>query len=276
MVMYKLLTYRIHVSALFTLTLLIWTQKLGIQNFPMGIILAFGSWHWSLYLFNRVTDTEEDQISQPKENLETRREFLLVLATSIVLLVWPIFWMIQQKLNPLFYIAFMPVGWLYSIRLPRGFRIKKILFLKNIYSAVFCWTLPAFVAVSAYGKLPTDSTLLPKMGIELALAVTLYEVIWDIRDTEGDRKAGVQTIATYFGPQASRWTAFAILNLLLAFKWAWFRDGILVTISYFAVWLALLWKDRKPIAYHGMILGQLALSCAFLILRNPSMMSLRK
>ncbi len=64
-------------------------------------------------------------------------------------------------------------------------------------------------------------------------AVWMVEIIWDIRDLNGDREAGVNTIPVVFGVSVAKWCVF-IIDLFFASIVLWvLYTGVLPPIWYF-------------------------------------------
>ena len=171
-------------------------------------------------LMNRITDIEEDLANgiPGTERVARRRTaimwgsgILLVGSFAVTHLVWP-------ALTP-FRIAVQVIGLAYNFRLvptPRGLRrFKEIYFFKNFMSAVL-FVLTCFV----YPLVTADGPRLVPFATVVVLAVFFvpfeltYEILYDLRDLEGDRKEGIPTFPVVHGELAAR----RIIDALLAFS----------------------------------------------------------
>ncbi|RMG11010.1 MAG: hypothetical protein D6729_18585 [Deltaproteobacteria bacterium] len=177
----------------------------GRDLVAIALVVAF-DWFFINFL-NKITDVEED-----KKNRLAGAEWiavharpalvgsLLLLAASFVVthLIWP-------ELTP-WRAAVQLIGLGYSFRLvptPRGLRrFKEIYFFKNFMSAVL-FVLTGFVYPLA------SVSFEPAIGwAAVALLVTFfvpfeltYEILYDLRDLEGDRAEGIPTYPVVHGPR---------------------------------------------------------------------------
>lgn len=156
-----------------------------------------------IYELNRVFDGIEDEINDPDEYATTSTSRTLVrtvaigaLAGSVVLSV------ILTNLAATVALAIMLVaGILYSVPFLRSdgkaVRLKQIPGLKNaVPSVVWPIVTIAYPAMSGTGvRVP----LLVLAVTALAWGVFTIEVAWDVRDSRGDRVAGIRTLANTFG-----------------------------------------------------------------------------
>lgn len=195
-------------------------------------------------LLNRVTDVEEDRrnaIVGTGRVADSRRALV---ALSVVLLcgsfaathwLWP-------RLTPL-RVAVQLIGFGYNYKLvptPRGLsRFKELYFFKNFMSAVIflftCFGYPLAVA----------ARLDPPVGLSIAGIVCLmlfftpfeltYEILYDLRDLEGDRAEGIPTYPVVHGAKRSRQIIDALLLVAtavllggLGLRFIGLREGLLL------------------------------------------------
>jgi 4-hydroxybenzoate polyprenyltransferase len=161
-------------------------------------------------LMNRVTDVAEDLENGIQGTARVARHaraltigsFALMLGSfAATHLVWP-------TLTP-FRVAVQVIGLGYNydiVPTPRGLsRFKEIYFLKNFGSSVLsvltCFAYPLAIDPAA--------RVMPWGGVvTLALFFVLfeltYEILYDLRDIEGDRAEGVPTYPVVHGPERAR------------------------------------------------------------------------
>lgn len=196
---YPLVKYRIHISVIFLFLLINVYANLAKAANSWPVIISFFLWHYALYIFDRAYDYKKDAKNQPKEAiLPGERKFFLILSFFFCLL--PLAILPYFKYSVLPYLPFIPITFLYTFPVYNGIRSKNILFFKNIYSALFIWTLPLAVVAYFY----TNSTLsyfeiFKTYFFGLFLYVMVGEAFWDIRDVEGDKIDKVKTIPVVFG-----------------------------------------------------------------------------
>lgn len=226
-----------------------WYGSTPAWNAVPSILLAgFG-----LYQLNRVFDLVEDQINDPAAYARTTavKNALCGVSISALLASLGLSIVLMNYVATTLLVVMMLPGVFYSIPFirrepgePR--RLKQISGLKNpIPSVVWPVTTVLYPAISSPGV----------RGLPLALTITAVacgvftiEVAWDVRDSRGDRVAGIRTLATeagldrallvpfvvscvqtlviallvYVGELATRWLVPAILLVLLpavAYLW---------------------------------------------------------
>lgn len=209
---YPLVKYRIHISVIFLFLLIHVFEQHSEGNYPWPVIISFSLWHFALYIFDRAYDYKLDAINQPKEAiLPVERNFFLVL--SFVTCLAPLVILPYYGLSVWPYLPFIPITFLYTFPVYKGIRSKNIFFFKNLYSALFIWTLP--LAVIAYYYTDTDLgffELFKGQFLGLFIYVMVGEAFWDIRDVDGDRQLKVYTIPVVLGVLV---TKFYLISLIL-------------------------------------------------------------
>ena len=173
---------------------------------------AIAALDWGLAgLWNRNSDLREDSLNQvegtqllARSGREFSRLALGVLSLSIfaaLRLGWPLLVM---------RLAFHAGAFVYSYPVFRR-RVKEILLLKNV-AAGLLWVLSSIgypLALSRRAPPAGEVLALSLFLLPLALAFTL---VYDLRDVEGDRGAGIATVPIALGVPRTR----VFLELLLA------------------------------------------------------------
>jgi 4-hydroxybenzoate polyprenyltransferase len=195
-------------------------------------VAAVGGIDWFLInLFNRITDVDEDRLNGIRGTEEVARARRPLLAAAWLLmaatfaathLVWP-------RLTPARLVV-QAIGLCYSFRLiptPAGWRrFKDLYFLKNFMSAVL-FGLTCFVYPLLTARAPQVTwvavALLALFFIPFELT---YEILYDLRDLEGDRRLGVPTFPVVHGADAAR----RIIDALLAVAAAALVTGFVARI----------------------------------------------
>lgn len=183
-------------------------------------VALLGGVDWCIInLLNRITDLTEDlanQIVGTERVAAHRRTFiaiLVVLAGGSFLasvIVWPeLTWLriVVQLIGLGYSVPFIPT--------PSGRkRFKDLYFLKNFMSSVLfvltCFIYPLAVAEWNIVMPGQWGTVLVLVAFFVPFELT-YEIIYDLRDLEGDRLAGVPTYPVVHGVHRARQIIDALL-----------------------------------------------------------------
>jgi 4-hydroxybenzoate polyprenyltransferase len=175
---------------------------------PFAIALVCGLDWFLINLLNRVTDLAEDaangipgteRVARNVRSLTVASVLLLVGSFAATHLVWP-------GLTPL-RAAVQAIGLAYNYRIVptlRGrSRLKEMYFWKNSGSAlIFVLTCFAY-PLAAAPRIAEWSTILCLAAFFVPFELT-YEILYDFRDLEGDRREGVPTYPVVHGPERAR------------------------------------------------------------------------
>ncbi len=176
----------------------------------LGMLITY-----SIYNLNRKTDESEDAINHAHRYAFTKKYnkilYLSGIGAYLLALVLSGFYGISVILVssiPLF------TGLIYSMPLlPKRFgyrRLKEIPVLKSLLVA-FAWALPpALLPVYISGATPSLVTL--AVILFFFSLVFINTVLFDIRDLEGDRAAGVRTIPVLLGITRTK-TLLTLVNI---------------------------------------------------------------
>jgi len=170
-----------------------------------------------IYGWNRLYDSEEDEINSPKRPPKSRYSKLLLFYGSIFGTAFCLTLTLSTgNADSLWLLAAVALlGFLYSTPLPyipqNKIRLKNIPVVKNISSSIG-WSLLVifFPAVHAYQQVTIQHWI--AAGLMFG-AVWMVELIWDIRDQQGDRSAKVQTIPVLKGLERTQTWIFTINSL---------------------------------------------------------------
>ncbi len=187
----------------------------GERSIALALIAGLD---WFLInLLNRVTDLDEDLANgiQGTERVAASRRavatgsFALLVASFATHAFHP-------EITPL-RLAVQAIGMAYNYRLvptPRGMRrLKELYFFKNFGSACLfvltCFGYP----LAAHGWAPSMRwTAVGALVLFFVLYEITFEILYDLRDLEGDRKEGIPTYPVVHGTR----TALRIVDALLA------------------------------------------------------------
>lgn len=185
--------------------------------------IAFG-----IYLLNKYTDSE-DSYNCPEQKMFFQKRSIalpiLILVTSTLilgvthrLLVWHF---VLIMCGILYSVHFVPF---FSARRLQFVRLKDIIFVKNIAVALL-WGITPF-AIAAGQPAASISSNIDFLVIVTAFCLTtlINTTSCDVRDIEGDRHTGVNTLATKFG---GRTTALFLSGLGLT-------CSIIIALGFFS------------------------------------------
>ncbi|GAC1582092.1 MAG: hypothetical protein NVS3B20_26900 [Polyangiales bacterium] len=184
---------------------------------PWAIALVVALDWFLINLMNRVTDIDEDlRNGIPGTERVARRKRALTIASVVLmgssLVVTHVAW---PTLTP-FRLAVQAIGAGYNYRIvptPRGLsRFKEIYFLKNFGSSVLfvltCFVYP--IAAGRFAHVVPWSTIVALAIFFVPFELT-YEILYDMRDLEGDRAENVPTYPVVHGLEPAR----RIIDVLL-------------------------------------------------------------
>ncbi|MEZ4406205.1 MAG: UbiA family prenyltransferase [Polyangiales bacterium] len=185
--------------------------------YPVGLALLCGL-DWCLVnLLNRATDVDEDRLNGIAATEFVARHARALTAGSLVVLAASLAWGFAALPLSLAVtrVVFHALGLGYSFRVvptPKGMRR-----FKDLY--VFKNTMSAVMFVLSVGLYPLLGLALPlAMSPAGVVAVIAYfflfehtfEVLYDLRDADGDRAVGVPTYPVVHGPAVSASLVYAL------------------------------------------------------------------
>jgi 4-hydroxybenzoate polyprenyltransferase len=173
---------------------------------------------FAIYNLNKKTDEQEDAINRLNQYLFMKQYGRILSTVSLLGLACAIILAFPYGPGAVMVTCFpLVLGVLYSIRcFPRNFhyqRLKEIPLLKNLIVG-FSWAfLPGLLPVYLNHSSPGFTTLITCI-IFFTWGFTA-SMIPDIRDRDGDERAGIKTIPVIYGDTKARHLLF-IVNLLVA------------------------------------------------------------
>ncbi len=182
----------------------------------------------ALYALNRLTDKEEDKITNPgRASFIVGKEKHILAFVGVSFLVSLSLAVMQNLLVFLFLIIILLIGFFYSFksfllkRLFGFYRFKDVLFGKNVVIGLTWSFLAVFVPMFYYSRTLTLGVAV--LGIFIFLRGVINTALFDLRDVSGDKKVGVKTIPVVFGSKPMIMTFYA-LNFFI---------GVLIFLSVF-------------------------------------------
>lgn len=243
---YPFVKYRVHISVIFLFLLIQLYTGFAKQPIVWPIIVSFFCWHFALYIFDRAYDYQLDAINQPQEAiLPKERNFFLWLSVLLCLIPIPV--LLYYKLNVLPYLPFIPITFLYTFPIYNGLRSKNILLFKNLYSALFIWTLPLAVVMFYYTQTNLSFWEIFKTHfLGLFLYVMIGEAFWDIRDVRGDQEQGVRTIPVVFGVRYCKIYLYALILI----DWIIFGNAVNSSTLVYVILISIVHPNSPRWLFH--------------------------
>lgn len=185
-----------------------------LQNIVSSALLLIATFFLtiSVYSLNKVTDLEEDLVNLPDRArfVKKNRDYLLFASLESINIAVILVFFANPYAIPVILFPFY-VGLFYSTGM-RRLRIKDALLLKNIMVALAATTAAVLLPLAVHTTIPFIVLL---VGYFIFLKCFINTVLFDVRDIEGDRKAGVLTIPISLGTKKTR-NALLLLNSTLA------------------------------------------------------------
>ncbi len=241
-----LLHGKLHITLCALAALWCWSSLIGAAIYFRHVAVAAGM-TISIYQWNRLTDWREDSVNCRNELSSAQRHSVVIRVVCLLFVgLCGVVSLLEPSRNASgVVVAILVLGVLYSSPIPGIGRLKRLHVAKNVVPA-FGWALltvayPAFAAGQSFST-PVCVAMLYMFG-----SVAMVELIWDIRDVEGDRSAGIMSVAVVRGAAATK-NYVRVLNLgcalLVVLAWSLERVpviwmGLLAHNVFIALWLRL-------------------------------------
>ncbi len=184
---------------------------LGLPFTDGGAVVAF-LYFLSMYLWNSMASIESMQhhgISRYRFYLAYRRQLILVAGTSILILLFVSF-LIKKELGFLMLFASLAGTAYYMTFMPRRIRalfrfknLKDIPSSRDLFVALAWGTVLTAMPHLIHGA-PISIPVAPAVFCWIFILAFLRSLIFDLRDIEGDRIMGRETLITIFGEKRAR------------------------------------------------------------------------
>jgi 4-hydroxybenzoate polyprenyltransferase len=197
----------------------------------------------SVYSLNKVTDLNEDSINSPDRfRFAKKYRNYLLLASIESINIAVVFAFFSDPYAILLILGIFYAGALYSLGVSK-LRVKKTLVGKNFMVAgaitIGAVLLPVVVHFS-------NLLIVVLVAYFVFLKAFINTVLLDVRDIEGDRKAGARTIPLYLGRQKTRNLLLLLNSTLIVWIGFSFFEGlffpyhiVLVISLLYAYWYIL-------------------------------------
>ncbi len=240
-----ILKYRIHISLVFANVLFLFSNcTITINN--ITAIISFTLCNIAFHVYNKAKDNDADRHNLFTDDInltiEDEKRLIgisyLLAFTSILLII-----ITRQSLIPI--LIYSSLIYLYNFN---KINLKKYLFIKNLYMAIF-YAVPFTFYTYFYMGTPLTHEKLP-IFIHFVLMVLAFESIWDIKDIEGDRYAGITTIPNKFGIPFTKVYAIILISIASFIQYHLFHQFSLVSIILLSSYIVFINKKSSHLWYH--------------------------
>lgn len=251
---------------MFTICLLSFIPHFSLSS--IVISMCFASLWSFIYIFNKATDLKEDTINISGLPIKQSLYRKIVISSHLFLL-WPILVLVFWP-KILFFYAVLAVifGYMYSFpfRINGGvFRLKKIFFIKNFVAAL-CWASVPTVLPSLYFDMNIHPSNLIT-GISYFVFIFAIEVVWDIRDIDGDRAVGIKTLPNSLGIKQSKIICLIPVLSMLIYQYMNMVIHPIFSAAYILTIITILLakKNSHPYVFQGIVMIWILANISFLI-----------
>lgn len=184
--------------------------------------------------WNRLTDVKEDALNCPDDlkDAQTKSGAIKVFcyAGGTIAILLALFTEPSWKLAGL--VAFgAAVGFFYNTPLlpsRPNLRLKNLFIIKNLSSGAG-WSLGLLVFPMLRAHTQPDGLFLTAFVYMFAMVMT-YEIMWDIRDVDGDTRAGIRTLPVVLGINNARFYTVVLQFFCLGIIISGLANGRLTSI----------------------------------------------
>lgn len=216
---------------------------------PLLLLVAFTLQNFGLHMFNNYFDMKEDEITGQAKVLSNKKVLLFLSVASTLV---SLFMIVFYNFSLICYATLFILMFAYSVPLGKNFRIKNVLFLKNITGSLFWWYLP-FVMISSFHTNNQFSDIFITNLFVLATFMP-FEPLWDIKDMEGDLKAGIKTIPNQYGINATKLLVASCFLLLGIIKLSSYNLSSITLFGPLVLFSILIKEKTSILAYQLMML----------------------
>lgn len=195
------------------------------QSLIVPLVMTFTIQNFVLHMLNNYFDKQEDELTNQSNVFTSPIKILLI---SAIFIVVSFAMVLYYNFSIACYLILFALMLLYSVPITKKFRIKKLLYVKNITGSLFWWYLPFVLIVALHTNNSFIDVFLDNL---LILAIFIpFEPIWDIKDIKGDLAAGINTIPNKFGIAV---TKLLVISLFIVIGVVVFKHKSMFVISFF-------------------------------------------
>jgi len=226
------------------------------------------------YFFNNLYDFREDAersgelILEKGKKQKKRKIASHIVVFGIISIPLPVALILNHPIpgfQVLVYFVGVALAFFYSYPVFNGKRLKNFFLLKNIIAS-FAWYFSITCLLTLYLDIG-DFFSVAMAQSYLFYFFLAYEILWDIKDIDGDRKAAIQTIPLVHGEKIAKIIIYTLLFIVLFLLK--FEIGHLGVLSSFYLFISSFFFTKKtPLwAYNFLIIGQVAIIWANFFIR---------
>lgn len=200
------------------------------------------------YSYNNITDKEEDLFNRREKNriVEDQKAMLwpvLFFSFGIIISMFLHYYSLVTS------VIFTALLLSYS-----RFRIKKVVVVKNLYTACGLALIFIFGSV-AMGRIVTE---LRTYCFLIALFFLIGSIISDMRDRKGDEMARIRTLPVIIGYEKTKMVVYGLISIFVFALVPVGQNFLYVLLPFTALIFLLLHMDRPSIAH---LVGSISLIC---------------
>jgi 4-hydroxybenzoate polyprenyltransferase len=195
--------------------------SLGLPLTPTILIVEFSA-VLSFYSLNRYMEFKQDLETYPSRTKFIKNRMHLFTAMILFFYSLTLLLCFLQNINSLIFILLLTVlTVIYSSHIA-SFRIKDILFAKNIFLGIV-WSITVVIFPQFFYQMPIINKTL-YYAIFIWLLTTINTIVFDLRDFSGDKKNNIQTIPVVFGTETTKKIVASMAAISLIFSIALYLD----------------------------------------------------
>lgn len=196
-----------------------------------------------VYSYNNITDREEDLKNRKRVNNYVYNNGLkITIASGLIGILCSIF---LSPFSIILSLIFIATGFSYS-----HFRIKKYCLIKNLYTAFLITQIFIFGIVN----IMINNTLI-FYSLFFFVIIFTGSILSDMRDYEGDKIAGINTLPVLFDHKTIKVLVYFLLMLVSAFIIMFDMSGLFIFLPFSFLIMIFLFKDNYHFAHLSGSLG---------------------
>jgi 4-hydroxybenzoate polyprenyltransferase len=187
-------------------------SSLLLNSLSASLLLACFFLTLATYNLNRLTDLDEDLINAPeKANYAQKHQTGILFAVLGSAGAALLFASSCDLFAVCVIITAIGLACLYSVRI-FGFRLKDVFVVKNVTIAATSVICAAFLPLAAHFNINIAIAL---VAYFVFIKVLINTILFDVRDVEGDRLAGAQTVPVALGKQKTKYLLLGLNTTLV-------------------------------------------------------------
>lgn len=209
------------------------------------ILIANTSLLIATYALNKISDSKEDRINNT-HSLEMNRENIAIIA--LLYIVSFLLYLFQKNtIFLLYWLILFALSFFYSF--PKKYRLKKIFLIKNIIPSFSWYFSLCIMFFSCFNNLYMSKIMY--LLLPLLLLFFIFEILWDLPDTQGDKQENINTFPVFFGFNTTKKIILILIIIAFLFENTIFNKIICLILFIFTLHIS---KNTKKEIFHMFIL----------------------